>query len=283
VLLSRALAVVAESVEEVYFVMDSVFLGPAERQVTEIKFDDDPVDDFPPIFLGDLLSWVERFALEEGPRLLREGGKDGVTTAFSPTVNKLFRLIKATEKISRSSSRNPTRAFHSPRVQRALGELTNQLREVNKLAGQIKRVPRPKLTGVQLVPVSSTTFRLVIKGRYFQPEDGETQVQITPEGKDEPISASEVDVVSEKLINATFDLFNRSKAAAGSYGVTVINPDAGEGSLSNAFQLPPGGSPSGGGRGSMIGVESKLQTPPPLPNGQHGSGGTKADQRGKRH
>src|SRR5215831_15456930 len=36
VLLSRALTVVSESVEEVYFAMDSVFLGQAERQITEL-------------------------------------------------------------------------------------------------------------------------------------------------------------------------------------------------------------------------------------------------------
>src|SRR5262245_56608085 len=73
VLLSRALAVVAESVDETYFVMDSVFLGSDERQVTERHFkkstNDPTAPDLPAIILGDLLSWVETFATDQGPRL----------------------------------------------------------------------------------------------------------------------------------------------------------------------------------------------------------------------
>jgi hypothetical protein len=49
-LLSRTLAVVAESVQEAYFAMDSVFLGPAERQVTKLKLGSGA-----PIFIGDCL------------------------------------------------------------------------------------------------------------------------------------------------------------------------------------------------------------------------------------
>lgn len=42
VLVSRALSVVAESVQEVYAAMDSVFVGPAERQVVELTFPAEP-------------------------------------------------------------------------------------------------------------------------------------------------------------------------------------------------------------------------------------------------
>lgn len=42
VLLSRRLLVVAESADEVRFTLDSVFVGPAERQATEIKFPGHP-------------------------------------------------------------------------------------------------------------------------------------------------------------------------------------------------------------------------------------------------
>src|SRR5262249_33828236 len=40
VLLSRALTAAGEAVQDVYFTMDSVFLGPAERQTIELDFVD---------------------------------------------------------------------------------------------------------------------------------------------------------------------------------------------------------------------------------------------------
>src|SRR5262249_50321217 len=47
VLLSRNLSVLAESVDELYFAMNSVFLGPAERQVTKLEFTGDGFETHP--------------------------------------------------------------------------------------------------------------------------------------------------------------------------------------------------------------------------------------------
>jgi hypothetical protein len=136
--LSRTLAVVAESVQETYFVMDSVFLGPAERQVTPLTLSGGP------IFVGELLGWVERFALEEGPRLLREGGKDGVIHSFQPTVDKLQKLV--TEA---TTAATVTAALRTTRVTRALTELSAHLKTVFDLANQIKRAPKPVISIVR--------------------------------------------------------------------------------------------------------------------------------------
>jgi hypothetical protein len=125
---SRALAVVAESVKEVYFAMDSVFLGPAERQLVEIEVGKES------IFLADLLSWVESVVTEEGPLLIREGGKAGVA-ALEPTIEKLEELVGATA--SSDSDALPA-GFKTSRVKNALRELAGQLTTLDKLIEEIE-------------------------------------------------------------------------------------------------------------------------------------------------
>jgi hypothetical protein len=53
VLLSRQLSEVAEAVDEVRFTLDSVFIGPSERQTLQLGF----AADSPPLFIEDLLNW----------------------------------------------------------------------------------------------------------------------------------------------------------------------------------------------------------------------------------
>ena len=85
VLVARALSVVAESVQEVYAAMDSVFVGPAERQVVELTFPKRP--DSRRCSWPSCSRWIEEIATEEGPRLIQEGGKAGVV-AFQPTLDR---------------------------------------------------------------------------------------------------------------------------------------------------------------------------------------------------
>ena len=103
VLVSRALAVVAEAVDEVNFTMDSVFLGPAERQTLQLNFTglvnlpsvpgllsatSYSFNNASPLFVAELLDWTSRVATEEGPRFIQDSGKDGVA-ALNPTLNNL--------------------------------------------------------------------------------------------------------------------------------------------------------------------------------------------------
>lgn len=149
VLLSRALAVASESVREVEFTMDSVFLGPAERQTLELTF---PATSrsaavlrtgyaangsSPPMFVADLLAWVERFASEEGPQLIREGGKLGAR-AFVPTIDLLRSLVRdamVAPAGAQDGSKLPA-SYRVPRVQRALQELADQLDDCFELVQQ---------------------------------------------------------------------------------------------------------------------------------------------------
>jgi hypothetical protein len=128
VLLERQLSVVAESVDEVRFTLDSVFIGPSERQTLEIRFPDNSR-----MFVEELLSWVYSFATQEGPRLIQDGGKFAVQDAFLPVVSKLRELI-----VDAENPKDPMpRGYRTPRVRQALDELAKQLRELEKLATPI--------------------------------------------------------------------------------------------------------------------------------------------------
>jgi Carboxypeptidase regulatory-like domain len=138
VLLSRDLEVVAESVREVEFAMNSVFLGPNERQTLELQFPSGPqtgtgqqagaptAAGTPPMFVSELLSWVERFATDEGRKLIDEGGRLGVV-AFRPTIQLLETLVRAALVPPQDPNRMPA-AYRRQRVQRALRELADQLK-----------------------------------------------------------------------------------------------------------------------------------------------------------
>jgi 5-hydroxyisourate hydrolase-like protein (transthyretin family) len=159
VLLSRSLAVTAESVTEVGFTLDSVFLGAAERLAIRLTFPatDTDLEDSrnqtitvpggtPSILLGELLSWVERVASEEGPRLLQDGGKDGAT-ALTPVLNRLRILVRASLVTTGSGTNQGLQSpdslpagYVTARVQRALVELAKYLDDTFDLASRIQRV-----------------------------------------------------------------------------------------------------------------------------------------------
>ena len=62
-LISRQFTVIAETVNEVRFALDSVFIGPNERQALLLEFTDQALA---PMFLEDVLTEVESFASDEG-------------------------------------------------------------------------------------------------------------------------------------------------------------------------------------------------------------------------
>lgn len=163
VLLSQDLAVVAESVQEVYRIMDLVFLGAAERQSILIDFTlaqapsvfngerillgkgiAFPLPDgtgyptvqlaklVPPLTVEGLLKWAYRFGAEEGPTLAKAGGKLAIAQAIGSTAEKLMILVQA-------ASFTPVRnsAFRREGVLRALRDLAFQLYQVQRLAKEI--------------------------------------------------------------------------------------------------------------------------------------------------
>jgi len=145
VLLSRQLSVIAEKVNEVRFTLDSVFIGPSERQTLRIGFQDGSS-----MFLEDLLSWVESFASQEGPQLIQEGGKYAVGTSFLTTVSSLLTLVRGAET-PQDPSVLPA-GYFTPRVRRSLEDLTDKLQDLVTFVGntrhQITPEPQTHLTQV---------------------------------------------------------------------------------------------------------------------------------------
>ena len=92
VLINRLLSATAEQVDEVEAALDSVFVSAAERQTIEIADTDG-------LTVDELLTWTRTFVTEEGPRIARDSGRDGIATSFTPTVlnivDKVGSLMRA--------------------------------------------------------------------------------------------------------------------------------------------------------------------------------------------
>jgi hypothetical protein len=145
VLLSRQLNVVAETVNESYFAMDSVFLGEAERQTVLLPLTDEDGNDTA-MFLSELLDWVYRFSTDEGPQLIEEGGTDGVN-AFVPTIKTLRVLTQSAACIDPDGpDETIPPSYFAKRVKLALQQLASQLNRTEQIAKAV--IDRLKLPDV---------------------------------------------------------------------------------------------------------------------------------------
>lgn len=216
--LSRQLAVVAESVQELYFIMDSVFLGAAERQTIRLRTG---------LTIDELFSWVERFTTEEAPNLIRDGGKDGVI-AFRSTVTKLNDLVKDAWDQAQNGGSNPQRGFHHQRTVAALEEVSRHMQKVDVLTDQLRRLPRPDIQSINpgSVTVGVTDQQLVINGNAFQVNAEAWLTRAGPDDEQGPIGR--VNFVSPTTLLAYFDLREQeNQSLAGYWTVVVRNPDGG--------------------------------------------------------
>jgi hypothetical protein len=222
VLISRQFSVIVETLNEVRFAMDSVFIGPAERQALLIKF-----SGFPAMFFEDMLREIESLASEEGPRLLQDGGRISVTNNILPVAEALLDIV--------TQSRQPTNVgdlpdgYRTVRVRRSLDDLRDQIKELIRLATQIGRsIPPPDQQQLEVLSIasphgaaptgslfklSSATEKVSIYGTGFMP--GAT-IHCSPS-----ISVQDVRFFSGQRIDAKLD---SSNAAAGLHDLTVRNP-----------------------------------------------------------
>ena len=134
-LLSRQLSNIVQAVDEVRFTMDSVFVSPAERRAIVLNFSNSAD---PPMLLEDLLAWISNFASAEGPALIQEGGKFGVSNGLLPITTRLTGLLGEIAD-SDTKSKSVPAPFHTPQVQASLRRLTSQLRELKSMATSIER------------------------------------------------------------------------------------------------------------------------------------------------
>ncbi len=166
VLMSRALEVVAQGVQDAYFTMDSVFMGDPERQTSQLIFAGVPVEvlearrgvkvlyhfpaDTSGLFVAELLDWVYRSASEELPGLLQDAGKDGLES-FKRATDRLRRFVRAA--IGQHAPGIPP-GYHTPRVIRAMQLLADGLDEAYLLASEIPSPNFPaELTPHQLTQI----------------------------------------------------------------------------------------------------------------------------------
>ena len=216
--LSRQFAVVAESVQEFYFVLDSVFLGAAERQTVRLRSG---------LTIDELFSWVERFSLEEAPSLIRDGGKDGVI-AFRSTVTTLSELVDDAWRQASGTGSNPQQGFHHPRTAASLDELNKHIQKAALLTDQLRRLPRPDIQNVKpnLLLTGVADQQIVINGSNFQllPE-----VWLTRSHADSSRGpTARVNYVSPTTLLAYFDLREPEGVdLTGEWTVVVKNPDGG--------------------------------------------------------
>ncbi|HET6844724.1 MAG TPA: hypothetical protein VFK06_24025 [Candidatus Angelobacter sp.] len=242
ILLSRQLSVVAESVDEVRFTLDSVFIGPAERQTIKVNYPG--VSTLKSIFLEDLFSWISNFSTEEGPRLIQDGGKFGVQNTFTPVVRELLSFVVNLPKSPGVTNPMPA-GFFAPRVQLAVDDLVAQLQSLVTLAAPIKHeitsepdfgLPFQVATVEPLflsdLPPGSTAMSIPVhvRGNGFQ-----ATPTVLFQGHRAPI-VKKVYFRSETLLIVALD---RSSVKIGTSDVVVMNADGQTLTLSAGFTVGP--------------------------------------------
>ncbi|HEU4324145.1 MAG TPA: hypothetical protein VFS21_13425 [Roseiflexaceae bacterium] len=241
VLLSRALGVIAEGVHELASVLDSVYIGAAERQTTRVTLPD-PSDMGQTInlTLGDLLSWIETVAAVEGPQLINDGGKDGVVV-LRPTLAHLEHLAISLVAIASDGPRQSLPpGFFTARVQRALSSLKDNLGEAVRLSQQLNR-EIPRLNKVE--PSSGqagTAVRVSIVGK--QLVEG-SAISLQPPASltgAQTILGEDVLWVGEHEIRVTFRL---PQTQASVWNVVVITPEGAVGAPPLKFSVTNGDRP----------------------------------------
>jgi hypothetical protein len=133
VLLSNALQVVAESVDEVNAALDSVFVGGGERTVARFGITSGGT-----MLVSELLSWVSSFASQEAPELVQQGGRRAMGPLQSTATN-LIDLVGDLISAAGSDPGLPSGMRH-PRVRHPLEELQTYLRQVTGLAASVRTV-----------------------------------------------------------------------------------------------------------------------------------------------
>jgi hypothetical protein len=148
IFISRQLGVISEVVDEVRFVLDSVFIGPAQRDTLQVVFrphDDNieaPLRHLPPIYLSDLLRWIQDYVGPEAQDVIQNAGKLGIGEDFMSMVSHLYLQAYALYKFAARSGP----PLSTSRVLPSLYKLVHQLSELYNMAepvGVSYLAPRP--------------------------------------------------------------------------------------------------------------------------------------------
>jgi hypothetical protein len=156
VVISRQLGVISEVVDEVRFVLDSVFIGPAQRDTLQVVALDPTGVPLPPIYLSDQLQWIQDYVGAEAQDVIQNAGKFGLGEDFTTMIGQLYSqalgLYTATLPAGRAyvltipgASPLPP-SLSTPRVHESLYKLVLQLYDLYNMANAIGvpyLAPRP--------------------------------------------------------------------------------------------------------------------------------------------
>jgi hypothetical protein len=151
VVISRQLGVISETVDEVRFVFDSVFVGPAQRQTVQLVFSSlgslssqgkspltapqSRVLNLPPIYLEDLLLWMQNFVGAEAQDVIQNGGKLGLGEDFIVMCSQIYTQAAGLYLLSLHNP--PIAAMGTNRVQQSLYKLATQLGDFCTMAASV--------------------------------------------------------------------------------------------------------------------------------------------------
>jgi hypothetical protein len=219
--LSRSLEAVCESVDDLTFALDSVYVDAAQRQVIDLRLGPNE----PPLLLSDLLDWVVRASRDEGPRIVQDAGKDGVF-AFAPVLERLRGLINATLEIAEHGNKLPT-GMKTPRVKRALQVLASQLAEAARLARLVRRDEVPQVMVAWLTTSEDEQTTVFMLGSGFRKH---ASAVLIPEGREDlaslPALPGTTKVDTPNVAHASFiDPRTIAGGAGTTWLVSLINAD----------------------------------------------------------
>ena len=229
VLISRQFNVIAETVNEVRFALDSVFIGPNERQTLLLEFNDPNL--LPSMFLEDIFEEVENFATNEGPRLLRDGGKISVTNNILPVVRSLRRLIRQAHE-PRNIGQLPD-GFRTARVRHALDDLKDQLDALIHLTEQVEQqAPSPvnklAITDIVVATQSVDLVRLSLLG-----EGIDSSIDVVFHST----TATTAGLTREFFSAQRLDVSFAPQDFPGTHDITLTNPSGESVNLVGAFTI----------------------------------------------
>jgi hypothetical protein len=214
--LVRALTVVAESVGEFGAALDSVGMGHARRVETVVDLSDES-----PLTLDELLDWIHRFAVEEGPALVRRRGRTGAEALASTAA-----LLRAVVRAARPGLRTLLEL-----VADEIDQVERDLESLYEEAMIVTDEPAPSVEAIH--PAQGAVgdqMKAEIKGSGFA---AGADVRLVRSGF-AAIWSSEAMVLDPGNITVILDL---AGAATGVWEVEVINPIGSSGVLPDGFLI----------------------------------------------
>jgi hypothetical protein len=242
VLISRDLASLVEAVYEARDALDSVFVGEADRQSLPIRLDGNETE----LTIAELLAWAERFGSEEGPRLIREGGKKGLRSILI-TIDELRELLRRAWELSLKAS-NPVRGFHTPRVARTFEELVIHADRIYECASQLDGAPIIETLEPDSLPRGEPEEKTVtICGDNFKeriPDKGNGKnIKVVFSEEANVSQKKRIDVRSVTRVSSnelSVKIVIPGDATLGKRDVTVTNPDGKSFTKERAFEVIEG-------------------------------------------